>query len=115
VEFTYLVEGDSSGPLVPEAQIATYRIAQELLNNVVKHSGATECEVVFSYLPDAIELTISDNGRGFDPQDVGLEHMGLAIMSERARAIGGQLTVDSKPNAGTRAVFCWQPRREKVQ
>jgi signal transduction histidine kinase len=112
IKFTYLVEGNSPGPLFPETQITIYRIAQELLNNVMKHSAATECEIVFSYLPDGVEFAITDNGRGFEPSDIGPDHMGLAIMQERSRGIGGQLVVESRPGAGTRATLCWQRAKE---
>jgi signal transduction histidine kinase len=112
INLTYLVEGEPCGPLPPETQMAVYRIAQELLNNVAKHSAASDCEIMFSYLEDGVELTVSDNGRGFDPQTVSPDHMGLAIMQERARAIGGQLLFESKPGAGTRATLWWPHKKE---
>ncbi|MGE5528546.1 MAG: GAF domain-containing protein [Patescibacteria group bacterium] len=102
--------------LPPDAQIAFYRIAQEALNNVAKHSGAGRAEVVLSCLPgDAgrdrggrVELHIRDDGRGFDPARISPEHLGLGIMRERAEAIGAKLRVESGSGRGTEIIVTWR-------
>jgi signal transduction histidine kinase len=83
--------------------LCLFRIVQEALRNVVKHSGAPEVNVDLSGLGDRIELCVSDSGVGFDPEsEKGKEGLGLLSMSERLRLIGGDLTVESEPSHGTR-------------
>lgn len=89
-------------PLTADVQVALYRTAQEALNNVAKHASAARADVVLRYLPGAVDLTVEDDGAGFDPSGVGGDHMGLRIMRERAEAVGGALTVASRPGGGTR-------------
>jgi PAS domain S-box-containing protein len=93
--------------LLPEAQIGLYRIAQECLNNVVKHAGAKAANVRLAYEPEAVELEVCDDGSGFVADAHGAEHLGLKIMRERAAAIGADLTVHSRPREGTRVVLRW--------
>ena len=107
VQFSYTTHGDAGIALPPEVQVGVYRIVQETLNNVVKHSGATSCEVDLWYRPDGVEIAIRDNGRGFDPAAVSSAHMGLAIMRERARAIGAGLSIESQPNRGAAMRLVW--------
>jgi signal transduction histidine kinase len=84
-----------------------FRIAQEALNNAIKHSGASEVTLRWDDTDDAFRLEISDNGKGI-PEE---EHrgMGLGIMNYRAGIIGATLTVESKANKGT-SVVCVLPR-----
>ncbi len=80
---------------------ALYRIAQEALNNALKHAAATVVTVRISGDGDRVELEVKDNGRGFDPdaaRDSG--GMGLVSMRERAEQLGGSLTLDSAPGEG---------------
>ena len=111
VQFSYTTHGDAGIALPPEVQVGVYRIVQETLNNVVKHSGATACEVDLWHRPDGVEIAIRDNGRGFDPEAVAPGHMGLAIIRERARAIGAELSIESRPNEGAAMRLVW-PGRE---
>jgi PAS domain S-box-containing protein len=86
-----------------DVTLCLFRIAQEALRNVVKHSGATEVNVELSGLGDRMELRVSDSGVGFDPEfEKGKGGLGLLSMSERLRLIGGELTVESAPSRGTR-------------
>ncbi|MHB1134758.1 MAG: GAF domain-containing protein [Chloroflexota bacterium] len=94
-------------PLPAEVQVALYRIAQEALNNVAKHSGASSVAVVLRCLGDRVELSVSDDGRGFDRGVVPPNHLGLGIMSERAEAIGALLALESKPGQGTNVSVVW--------
>lgn len=89
-------------PLSPLAEQTLYRTAQESLANVTQHAGATQAALHLSHTDNALTLTISDNGRGFDPTTVeGDAHFGLRGLRERAEMAGGALDVQSNPGAGT--------------
>ncbi len=88
---------------------AAYRIAQEALTNVVRHSGATHAEVALQTERDMLVLTVSDNGGGFDTSELAeSERLGVAGMRERASLAGGTLEIQSQPGKGTH-VFCRLP------
>jgi signal transduction histidine kinase len=82
-----------------------YRIATEALNNSLKHSRASEVNVALSATPQYFELVIQDNGIGFDLGQKSAGGMGLITMHERSNRIGGSLTIDSKPQTGTRVIL----------
>ncbi len=88
-------------PLPPETQIALYRIAQEALNNISKHASASQVTLTVDFLPQSVRLTIADNGRGFNPDDISHTSLGLGIMQERAQKIGAELTIHSQIGEGT--------------
>jgi NarL family two-component system sensor histidine kinase LiaS len=91
------LQGEHALPLDVEQTL--YRITQEALANVARHSGASKVDLWLGYAPDAITLTITDDGGGFEPgQKTG--GVGLSSMRERAQAVGGSLEVTSAP-AGT--------------
>ena len=95
--------------LSPETELVLFRIAQEALNNVRKHSQATKVETKVQFGDDTISITINDNGRGFKVPDrpdqlVSMGKLGLTGMLERAQLAGGTLKVRSKPNEGTTVV-----------
>ena len=106
VPVTVEVEGECTLP--PEAKVALYRIAQEALNNVAKHAGASQATVSLQRQPGQVTLRISDDGRGFDPESVPPESLGLGIMRERAEAIGAALNIDSEVGHGTQVVVVWK-------
>lgn len=87
----------------PEAAFNLLRIAQESLANVRRHAHARSVRVQLTQENNLFELTVADDGRGFDP---GLSserhHHGLAMMRERIRGLGGQLTLATSPGQGTR-------------
>ncbi|HXH23522.1 MAG TPA: GAF domain-containing protein, partial [Dehalococcoidia bacterium] len=83
-----------------EVKEAAYRIAQEALHNVVKHSQARSVRLVLAAEGDALRLTVADDGRGFDPDSDFPGHMGLRSMRERAERAGGTLTIDAAPGRG---------------
>jgi signal transduction histidine kinase len=87
--------------LDPRVQAAAFRVAQEALQNALRHSGASEISVSLSWMRRRVVLVVSDDGTGFDP---GLPSggLGLASMRERAAAVGGVLDVTSAPGAGTK-------------
>ncbi len=99
------VEGEFVLP--PDVQVAFYRIAQELLNNVAKHAQASHVTVRLTEVTGQILLRVSDDGKGFDLQSVPSGHMGLGIIRERAAAIGATMDVDSRPGGGTVADIFW--------
>jgi nitrate/nitrite-specific signal transduction histidine kinase len=93
--------------LSPEIKQTFYRITQEALNNVVKHSAATEVEIVLQKRGKGITLEIKDNGRGFDLSQPGGAGLGLNIMRERAEAVGAKLEISSTLGKGTIIRLVW--------
>ncbi|MDN5856331.1 MAG: sensor histidine kinase, partial [Actinomycetia bacterium] len=86
---------------LPEArELALYRIAQEALQNVVKHSGATHARLTFTVADGTARLDIVDDGRGFDADEKS-DGYGMHSMAERADLVGGTLAVRSRPGTGT--------------
>jgi|UniRef100_A0A7V6A236 PAS domain S-box-containing protein len=82
---------------------AAYRIAQEALTNVARHSYATRVAITMQVNDGTMSLAVTDNGRGFNPKDLReSECLGLAGMRERAALLGGSLEMHSKPGGGTR-------------
>ena len=94
--------------LAPDKKIALYRIAQEALNNVAKHSGATKALVSLQCQPHQVELHIIDNGRGFDVARIRQGSFGMGNMQERAAGIGATINIESKVNEGTEVIVFWQ-------
>jgi signal transduction histidine kinase len=101
---------DHDGQRIPELKrMALFRIFQECLSNVVRHSKATEVEVRLEVSEDAVDLEVNDNGQGFIvPKnwiDLAREgHLGFVGIMERAEAIGGKIQVRSYPGEGTSLV-----------
>ena len=93
--------------LPPTHEQALFRVAQEALTNVARHAGATRITVELYPTPDIVTLRVADNGEGFDPTAIQTEAtMGLQGMRERLVGLGGTLTIDSAPGAGTRLEAC---------
>jgi signal transduction histidine kinase len=86
------------------AQAELLRITQEALANARKHADATRVRVQVEPISAGLRLTVTDNGRGFEPSAGGSTGYGLRSMRERADAIGASLTVESEPQGGTRVV-----------
>ncbi|HLW01054.1 MAG TPA: hybrid sensor histidine kinase/response regulator transcription factor [Ktedonobacterales bacterium] len=117
-------------PLLPQQEMALFRIAQEALSNTIRHAAARRVRASLSYLDDGARLLIEDDGRGFDlnapempkqprampsflpyfddPSSPGTSsavgHFGLQTMRERARLVAGWLTLESVPGQGTRVI-----------
>jgi PAS domain S-box-containing protein len=104
------VEGDR--PLPPSVTMALHRIAQESLNNVAKHAEATKVDVDLKGSAEGVVLRISDDGRGFDPGHIPPGHLGVGIMTERAREVGAVLTIESQRGRGTQVVVTWSDQGE---
>ncbi|MBN1658132.1 MAG: GAF domain-containing protein [Anaerolineae bacterium] len=94
---------DGYGHLAPNVEDGLYRIAQEALNNALKHAQARTVSVQLQHEGHTATLEIADDGLGFDPAAVA-EHggFGLQTMEERATRLGGRLTIESTPGSGTR-------------
>jgi signal transduction histidine kinase len=95
------VNGDMDLPGRIEAEL--YRIAQEVLNNTLKHADARHVTVTLDRAPKTVTLEIVDDGRGFDPEKIAaLGGLGLASIRERAQRLGAALSISSVPDGGTR-------------
>jgi GAF domain-containing protein/HAMP domain-containing protein len=118
------VRVESQYVLPPDVHVAMYRIAQEALNNVVKHAQARQVNVSLRSAPPpshskwgraapgrgqerSIELCVGDDGRGFDPSHVPPDRLGLGIMRERAQAVGARVRIESEPGHGTQVLVAW--------
>jgi signal transduction histidine kinase len=96
-----LVVSDGQVRLSDMAEMQLLCVAQEALNNVRKHAGASTIELSLESGHGQTVLTIKDDGRGFDPEYTIYGH-GLRVMEERAESVGGQISVESKPEQGTK-------------
>jgi signal transduction histidine kinase len=85
-----------------EAAVALFRIAQEALNNVLKHAQAGNVRIEVMATGQDLVLDVRDDGRGFDPAAARRGRWGMTTMRERAEAAGGQLHIDAAPDKGTR-------------
>jgi two-component system, NarL family, sensor histidine kinase LiaS len=81
---------------------ALLRIAQEALSNIARHSQATSVQMTLACGPEQVRLSVMDNGRGFDVQQLNGAGVGLHSMRERMEALGGTIEVESTPGEGTR-------------
>jgi len=95
--------------LAAEASLCLFRVAQEALSNAARHAGASAVTVLLAPSGKGLQLAVSDNGSGFDP-DRPREHasLGLASMRERVRLLQGELDIASTPGRGT-TVVAWVP------
>ena len=98
VERTVRFRADVAGPLTAAVEVAAYRIVSEALNNVARHSGATEVDVHVS-LDGALTVEVRDNGRGI--REDAVAGVGLASQRERAVELGGTWEVTARPGGGT--------------
>src|SRR3990172_12376283 len=96
---TLAVEGQR--PLPPDVNIAMYRVAQEALNNIMKHAKAKRVDIALRQALEGVELRIADDGAGFDPANIPADHFGLRIIRERAESIDAGVRVTSRPGQGT--------------
>ncbi|NDJ87533.1 MAG: PAS domain S-box protein [Chloroflexi bacterium] len=100
------VHCDDSSDIPTDIAVTVYRIAQEALNNVAKHSFATQCEVILRADHQRLMLSVGDNGNGFDPDNTGAG-IGLSSMRERAAAIDATIDIQSQIGQGTRISLIW--------
>ncbi len=103
---TIIIQYDSLGPIdrfVESFELSVYRIVQELLNNILKHSKATQAIVQISQQHDILSITIEDNGIGFKNTSMNSDGMGLRSLKSRIKAINGKIEVESDPDSGVSA------------
>lgn len=84
----------------PEKDLLIYRIAQEVINNIVRHSGARQVDITISYRDNGFKMEIKDNGSGFDPKSSTGRGIGLANMQDRSKLLNGSLNIISQPGKG---------------
>jgi PAS domain S-box-containing protein len=96
-------------PLVKET---FYRVGQEALNNIAKHSGASQVQIHLTGAEDRVEVSICDDGCGFEVSSLLPENLGLKIMRERAEAVCAQLGITCTRGAGTQIHLYWQFKEE---
>ena len=88
--------------LTPDLEQCFYRVAQESLENIIRHAGARQVEIQLHQNENRLELCIRDDGAGFDLTDVDTsEKLGLRGMHERALGVGANFEVNSQPQSGT--------------
>jgi signal transduction histidine kinase len=83
------------------SSIQVFRIIQEAINNILKHSDATSLKLIANAKSNELELVLMDNGTGFEVTTKSSESLGVTTMQERAEAIGGKLFVESIIGKGT--------------
>jgi PAS domain S-box-containing protein len=108
------LEVDGSCEIPTDVKIALYRIAQEALNNIAKHSGANRAQVSLHCQPAHVTLQIIDNGHGFDTSQVATGSFGLNNMKERAGQMGAILNIESKTGQGTDITVDWRDHAGEV-
>jgi two-component system sensor histidine kinase DegS len=99
-------------PVETGAGVHIYRVLQEALNNVSRHSGAREAWIRLNFSPDSLELEVEDRGKGFLAEKIQ-RGIGLVAMRERAELIGGSLAIAPRAQGGT--VVCLHVPREKAE
>jgi PAS domain S-box-containing protein len=104
------VQGEDALPA--EVQVTFYRICQEALNNTAKHAWADRVTIDLRYDAGITKLQIVDNGRGFDPAAIPAGHYGLSMMQERAKAIGADLVIASRPGQGAEIIIRWSEQTD---
>ena len=93
------------GRLPTNIEMGLYRISQELINNILKHSGATHVNVQLFKNPRDVILIVEDDGQGFRPPEKGNEGIGMMNINLRARTINGKVDIESEPEKGTLATI----------
>jgi signal transduction histidine kinase len=106
--------GEIPGSVSAETALCLYRVAQEGLRNVGRHAKARTAEVSLLRLDGGLQLTLRDDGVGFNPsRERETPHLGLASMQERVQLLGGKLDIKSTPGHGT-TILAWVPAREQL-
>jgi signal transduction histidine kinase len=90
-----------------DVAIFMYRIAHEALNNITRHAMASEVIVELSGDDEEIQMSIKDNGHGFDPREIPAGHFGISIMRERAKNIDAKMEIVSHIGEGTEVIVSW--------
>lgn len=95
--------------LAPNVEQVFYRIAQEALENTVRHANASLVSIDLKQVDDHLIMTVLDDGQGFNEKEINIEdHFGMKGMRERALTIGADLAIESEPGKGTRLQLSWE-------
>jgi two-component system NarL family sensor kinase len=101
IKVNFRVTGGSR-PLPLRVEVGLYRIVQEGLTNIARHAGAKRVDLELNLTPEQVQLSVEDDGQGFDPTQVSQGHFGLIGLNERVKLLGGRLQLESSPGAGVR-------------
>jgi signal transduction histidine kinase len=106
IDVSVIIRSSREKPLPAEVQMAFYRIAQETLNNIIKHGHATRARIRYVRTRSQVRLAVTDNGQGFDVMNVS-NGFGLKSMMERAASIGAAFRISSTVGRGTQVKLLW--------
>ena len=95
------IVSEGEGRLAPDSEQELYRVAQEALNNVLKHAHAAKVSLRLQVTDDHATMDVADDGIGFEPSHEDTHGFGLQGMRERMERIGGTLRIESSPGSGT--------------
>lgn len=111
---TIVIDAGDGCSLPPDVRVALYRIAQEALNNAIRHASPTTVQLTLACQGPSMSLSVRDDGRGFSPEHIPPGHFGIGIMRERAADIGADFTIVSEHDRGTLITVTWpgEPRSE---
>ena len=101
----HFAHNDVPESLSPELSLCLFRVAQETVQNAAKHSNASQVSVELSRIHDALVMTVTDDGVGFDVEKARGKGLGLLSIRERVEASGGTVSIESHPDRGTRFVI----------
>jgi signal transduction histidine kinase len=109
-EIIFFNKTDFNSRLDTLIEINLYRITQEAINNAIKYAGSTHIIVTMTHSKELLSISIDDNGKGFDPDEInkdksGKGRMGMTFMKERIKYINGRLFINSSPNEGTKVTM----------
>lgn len=99
---TYINDGEMPASNSPDKDLILFRILQEILNNIMKHSKATEININLEYQDAILLLKVADNGIGFDVDNLSANQIGMGLQNiqKRAGIIGGNVSINSSPGSG---------------
>lgn len=105
LKFNLQVIGNEELPLTQEQSLLLYRVIQESIQNVLKHAQATEVIIILNNSTDALDVKITDNGKGFDTENINYNSLGLRNMLHRAKLLKGELNLSSTIGKGTEVLM----------
>jgi len=111
IQIELIIDGEYNFP--SKVKFSYYRIAQEALNNIIKHSYATRARMVLKSFPEELFMDISDNGRGFNDKKIIPTSLGLTIMRERAKLIGASISINNLPDKGIKITVIYNRKANK--
>lgn len=87
-------------------ELAVFRIVQELVNNAIKHSGASNIQVKVRYSSSGVAVSVCDSGKGFETENITKTGLGLKNLESRTQMLNGKIKIKSAPGKGTKAILC---------